>query len=99
MRDAGTIIYWIIWGIALIAFAITLLIVFNLNLFPPKRMKNLRFKEIKMGQVFYDYGGEEAKIRKYIKTSEFEAKCLSISGHPTVSFDKMDFVKVEIYKD
>jgi hypothetical protein len=96
MRDIGTIILVLTWGFVLVAFVITLLIVFNLNLFPAKRLRNFLFKEIKIGQVFYDYGGEESRLREYIKTGEFEARCLSVPGHPLVGFDKKDVVKVEI---
>jgi len=98
MRDIGTIIFVLTWVAILIAFGVTLWIIINLDLFPLKRLRNFRFSEIKIGQVFYDYGGEELKLREYIKTGECEAKCLSVSGHPTVSFDEKDVVKIEVEK-
>lgn len=96
MRDVRVIIFWVTWGIVLVAFVITLLIVYNLNLFPSKRLKNIRFKEVKIGQVFYDYGGDETKICQYMKISELDAKCFSVFGYPIVSFDNNDIVKIEV---
>jgi hypothetical protein len=98
MRDFGTIIFVLTWGFVLVAFVVTILIVFNLNLFPPKRLRNVSFGEVKIGQVFFDYGGEETKIREYIKIDELNARCLSVHGHPIVSFEKADIVKIEVEK-
>ena len=99
MRDIETIILGIILGFILIVFAVTVWVVYNLDLFPRKRLRNLPFSEVKIGQTFYDYGGEELKLREYIKTGELEAKCMSISGHPLAGFDKKDVVKVEVLRD
>jgi hypothetical protein len=96
MRDPESIILGIKWGAALATFAVIVWVVRNLNIFPAKRLRNLRFGEIKIGQVFYDYGGEESKLREYIKTGELEARCLSIPGHPIVGFDGKNVVKIEV---
>ena len=96
MRDIGTIAYWLTWGAILIAFVAIVLIVYNLNLFSSQRLKSLRFRDIEIGQIFYDFGGEETKLRKYIKTGEFEAKCLSLPDNPTFDFGSSDVVKIEV---
>jgi len=98
MRDIATIIYRLTWGILLVAFVVVVLIVYNLKLFPSQRLKSLRFREIEIGQVFYDFGGEETKLRKYIKTGEFEAKCLSLPDNPVFDFGSSDVVKIEVEK-
>ncbi len=96
MRDFRTILFVFIWGIALVALAITIWTVYNMDLFPRKRLRNTPFSEVKIGQTFYDYGGEELRLREYIKTDDLEAKCMSIPGHPLVDFDKKDIVKIEV---
>jgi hypothetical protein len=96
MRDVGTIIYWLAWAVILIAFVVIVLIVYNLKLFPSQPLKSLRFRDIEIGQVFYDFGGEETKLRKYIKTGELEAKCISLPDNPTFEFGSSDVVKIEV---
>lgn len=96
MRDFETYILGIKWAAAVVAFAISIWVVRNLKLFPTKRLRNFRFAEIKIGQVFYDYGGEESKLREYIKISESEARCMNVSGHPIIDFDGKDVVKIEV---
>ena len=87
----------LLWIAGFAAFAGFLWIVRHLDIFPAKRLRNTPFSEIKMGQSFFDYGGEELQLREYVKTDELEAQCLSVPGHPLVNFEKKDVVKVEVF--
>jgi len=97
MRDFGTIIFVLTWSFALVVLVVTGWAVYNWDLFPRKRLRNIPFGDLKIGRTFLDFGGEELKLREYIKTDELEAKCLSVPGHPSVNFDKKDVVKVEVW--
>lgn len=96
MRDFETYMLAIKWAAAIVAFAISIWFVRNLNLFPTKRMRNVLFGELKIGQVFYDYGGEDSRLRQYLKTSETEAECRSVFGRPVIDFHGQDMVKIEV---
>jgi hypothetical protein len=96
MKEIGTIIHGFTWIFILCVAAAIVWVVRNFNPFPTKRLRNLNFDKVKIGQTFYDYGCEESKLREYTKTGELEARCLSVSGHPTVSFEEKNIVKVEV---
>jgi hypothetical protein len=98
MRDIGTILLVLKWGFFLAACAALVWVIRNIDPFPLKRLRNIPFSEVKIGQTFYDYGGEELRLREYLKTDELEAQCMSVAGHPLVNFDKTDVVKIEVIK-
>jgi hypothetical protein len=90
------ILYVLLWIFGAAAFAGIVWVVYNLDIFPRKRLRNIPFSEVKIGQVFFDYGGEELKLREYIKTGELEAKCLSFPDLPLTEFDMKEMVKIEV---
>ena len=96
MKEIETIVRGLTWIFFASVAAAIVWMVRNFNPFPTKRLRNFRFDKIKIGQTFYDYGGEESKLREYIKTGDLEAKCLSLSGHPLVGFEGKNVVKVEV---
>lgn len=96
MQEIERILLVLKWGVALGGFAALIWIIRNIDPFPLRRLRNLPFSEVKIGQAFFDYGGEESQLREYMKTDELEAQCLSVPGHPLVGFDKTDVVKVEV---
>jgi hypothetical protein len=96
MGELERILYVLIWIFGIAAFAGIIWVVYHLDIFPRKRLRNIPFSEVKIGHVFFDYGGEELKLREYIKTGELEAKSLSLPNQPLVDFDKKEVVKIEV---
>lgn len=94
--DIERILFVLEWAVALGGFAALIWIIRNLDIFPRKRLRNKPFGEVKIGQTFYDFGGEELKLREYVKTDELEAMCMSVPDHPLVNFDKAEVVKIEV---
>ena len=97
MRDFGTILRVLIWGFTLIAFVVTAWAIYHWDLFPRKRLRNHPFGKVKIGQTFYDFGGEELQLRQYVKTGELEARCMSVPNHPLVNFTETDVIKIEVW--
>jgi len=86
----------LLWIFSLAAFAGIVWVIYHLDIFPRKRLRNIPFGEVKIGQTFHDFGGEELQLREYVKTDELEARCMSVPGHPLINFDKKDVVKIEV---
>ncbi len=89
-------IYLLAWIAGIAIFAAIVWAVRHWDIFPHKRLRGVPFGAIKNGQVFLDYGGDDMRLRKYIKVNELEAKCLSVVGNPLVEFDPKDNVKIEV---
>jgi hypothetical protein len=90
-------IYLLAWIVGIAIFAGIVWAVRHWDIFPHKRLRNIPFGAIKKGQAFLDYGGDDMRLRKYIKVSELEAKCISVTGNPLVEFDPKDNVKIEVF--
>ncbi len=61
-----------------------------------RRFRNVPFEQVKIGQSFYDFGGEELELREYLKVGELEAQCLRLKERPLVHFNKKDIVKIDM---
>ena len=98
MREFETILLGFKWGLFFAASAALVWLIRNLDLFPRKRLKNTSFGKVKVGQTFFDYGGDELQLREYVKTDEKEAKCMNVSGNPLAEFNEEDTVKIETFR-
>lgn len=97
MRDFAEIVRILTWASALAAFVIVGWAIYHWDIFPRRRLRNHLFGEVKIGQTFYDFGGEELKLQEYKKTGKLEAECLNVAGHPVVKFEETDVVKIEVF--
>jgi hypothetical protein len=96
MREIETIIRVLTCAFFFALFAMAVWAIYHWDLFPRQRLRNCPFSDISIGQVFYDYGGDQQQLREYVKTDELEARCLSIPARPLVGFDRKDVVKVAV---
>ncbi len=96
MRHWETIFYGLVWGAFLLALAGLIWLMFDLERRKRRKLRNVPFEQVKIGQTFYDFGGEELTLREYLKTGETEAVCMSLKERPPVQFNKKDVVKIDV---
>lgn len=102
MRDPAIVLTVVFWTMGIVLFFLFLVVVFNLPIFPSKKLKSYRFADVEIGGIFYDFaqGGiddcTDGHLLKFKKISKFQAKCLDLSGNPISSFGDMDLIKVNV---